>query len=137
RRLPARRRGAALRASRASGRRGRSRAGSEELERFAIAVRTAAEDPLCGERRDHRDVPPLLLALLRIRQVHFDDLPGKELERVVDRVAVVTPGARVRDHRVGPVERVVAEADVLTLAVRLAAAHRVAELARPRFDALL
>ena len=55
----------------------------------------------------------------------------------MDRVAVVAPGARVDDHAVGPVERVVAELDVLALAVRLAAADGVAELAGPRVDALL
>src|SRR5256885_886543 len=113
-------RAAAPRASRAGDRRARSRARRQELERLAIALRPAAEDAPSREVGDYGEVPPLL-ALLRIGEVHLDNRPLKELERVVDRVAVVAPGSWVRDHAVGPIERFVAPADVLALAVRLAA----------------
>src|SRR5688572_1471256 len=80
---------------------------------------------------------PLLLALFGVREMHLDDRPRKDLERVADRVAVVRPRARVHDHPLGPLERVVAEVDVLALAVRLPAARRVADVLRPGIDLLL
>src|SRR5262245_6603701 len=47
------------------------------------------------------------------------------------------PGARVGDDAAGPVERIVAPADVLGLAVRLTAVHLELELAAPFVDAAL
>src|SRR5256885_9813158 len=53
-------RAAAPRASRAGDRRARSRARRQELERLAIALRSAPEDTTSREVGDHGEVPPLL-----------------------------------------------------------------------------
>src|SRR5437899_2862228 len=106
---------------------------SEELERLPVPVRPLADDALRGQVRDHRDAAPLL-APVDVREVHLDERSRVRLERIVDRVAVVRPGAGIDDHAVGPVERVVAPLDVLALAVRLPAPHGQAELLRPAVD---
>src|SRR5690349_433691 len=89
----------------------------EVLERLAVPVRAAADDPVGGELRDDRDPPPRL-AFLDVRDVHLDERPTEELERVADRPAVVRPRARVDDQPVDGADGVVAEPDVLALAVR-------------------
>ena len=108
----------------------------QELERFAVAVRPLARDPLRRQVADHRRPPPFL-ALLDVREVHLDDGHPEELDRVADRVAVVRPRAGVEDDAVRPVERVVAPVDELALVVRLPAARRALVLVRPRVDAAL
>ena len=55
----------------------------------------------------------------------------------VNRVAVVGPRGGVGDDRVCPLERLVAELDVLALVVRLPAAHVALELGGPGVDARL
>ena len=79
-------------------------------------------------------MPAPLLALVDVRQVHLDERDGERLERVVDRPRVVRPGPGIDDQAVGRPERLVEEADVLALVVRLPAAHLEIELARPRVD---
>ena len=98
-----------------------------------VAVGALPEDSLGRERRDHRVAPPVL-ALLDVREVHLDERHLEELERVVDGVRVVRPRARVGDHALRPLERLVAPLDVLALVVRLAAAGGRAELPRPGVD---
>ena len=74
------------------------------------------------------------LALVDVGQVHLDERYLEGLERVVDRPRVVRPGAGVDDQPVGGAERLMEEADVLALVVRLAAPHLEVELARPGVD---
>ena len=69
-------------------------------ERLAVAVGALADHAVRDEVGDHRGAAPLL-ALVDVRQVHLDDRHVEDLERVVDRVAVVRPGAGVDDQAVG------------------------------------
>src|SRR5207302_993874 len=98
-----------------------------------VAVRTLADDLGGDEVGEHAELPPLL-ALLHVGEVHLDDRPGDELQGVVDRPAVMRPGARIHDHAVRPFRRVVDPLDEFALAVRLSAADAELELVRPFVD---
>ena len=98
-------------------------------ERLAVAVGPLADHAVRGEVGDHRVAPPLL-ALVDVREVHLDDRDLEDVERVVDRVAVVRPRARVDDQPVGVAVGVVDPVDVLALVVRLLAAGASASSSR-------
>ena len=105
----------------------------EELEGLAIPVRPLPDDPRLDDALEHRHAAPLL-PLVDVREVHLDHRDREELDRVADRPRVVSPRARVDDHAVRPVERLVAPVDELTLVVRLTRTHGALELARPLVD---
>src|SRR5215211_3567403 len=105
----------------------------EEHERVVVAIGAFAENALGDDIGDHGDPAPFL-PLLDVGEMHLDDRHREEVERVADRVAVMRPSPRVDDDAARPPARLVAEIDVLTLAVRLEAANVAAELPGPRVD---
>jgi hypothetical protein len=69
--------------------------------------------------------------------MNLDHRPTGELERVVDRVAVVRPCAGIDDEAFRGLAELLAPVHVLALAVRLPAVDLAAELACPFADPLL
>src|SRR5581483_10241967 len=100
---------------------------------LTVAGGAFAADSMRHERRDDGVATPLL-ALLDVRQMHLDERHVEDLERIVDRVAVMRPRSRVEDDAVDVAVGVVDPADVLALAVRLSAADGQRELLRPLVD---
>ena len=76
-------------------------------------------------------MPPPLLPVFDVREVHLDDRALRKLERVADRVAVVRPGARVDDEATGGVAELLAPLDVLAFVVGLASQDVAAEVGPP------
>ena len=68
------------------------------LEGHLVAVRSEADEARGDEVGDDR-LPPPLLPLVDVGQVHLDDRDRERLERVVDRPRVVRERAGVDDDR--------------------------------------